>query len=466
MRKHHSASQPHICVYKMKIKKSTGCAPLVLALAFMSLLLLCPAARATQLLQYTFDDYTNATFTLDGSPNPTNGFFSGTATRTAAGSTPNGIGYALNVVGNNGGSQNWLTVSNCDKLSPAIGIITNMTITFWINLQADPSASDRVLSKEIVGPPAKGFGVQIYGPGSSAPAATNFYLSFGANSVGGIAKTTTSLNASNRWVFCAVTYDGTKASGTTGYTNVYWYSGSPSSAVAQLGNPYVSNNGFITNTTVPLRIGSTPASGSDRTPPVWIDDVQIFDTVLTPAQLEIIRQANGLPSISNSPPVFAPATNQLLFPGQTLVLTNIATDSQSPPQTLTYALQSGPANATLTTNTGIFSWRPSMAAADTTNLIRLQVADNGVPSLSATQQFTIYVQPLNRPTLMPNLILGSGFGLTVTGIPGPDYTVQGSTNLIDWVTLYSTNSPLLPFRWIDPIAPNNAKRFYRIQLGP
>ena len=77
MQKHQSVLQP--CVYdiKNKFNKSAKCGGLVLVLALFSLFLMCPAARAMQLLQYTFDDYTNAAFTLDGSPNPTNGFFSG-----------------------------------------------------------------------------------------------------------------------------------------------------------------------------------------------------------------------------------------------------------------------------------------------------------------------------------------------------------------------------------------------------
>jgi hypothetical protein len=316
-------------------------------LVLSGLCVFCPNARATQLLHYTFEDNTNALFAIDSSPSPTNGFFTGTASRTTLGATPNGTGYALNVVGGNGGSQNWLTVSNCSKLSPAVGFTTNLTITFWINLQGNPSASDRVISKEIVGPPAAGFGVQIYGPGSSSPTATNFALSFGVNNVAGIAKTTSTLNASNRWVFCAVTYDGSKPAGTTGYPNVYWYSGTPSSAVAQLGNSYDANKGFITNTTVPLRIGSTPASGSDRTPPAWIDDVQVFDAVLTPAELETIRQANALPGASVSL-----STPSVVFAGTNVTLTAVTTalGAQAPTYQWWYNtnLIDGATNATYT----------------------------------------------------------------------------------------------------------------------
>lgn len=142
MRKHHPVPQPYICILKNRAGSSTKCVYLALTLALLSLFVLCPSARATQLLHYTFDDNTNTTFALDGSPNPTNGFFTGTATRTALGDTPNGSGSALNVVGGNGGSQNWVTVSNCAKLSPAIGYTTNMTITFWLNLQGNPAGTD------------------------------------------------------------------------------------------------------------------------------------------------------------------------------------------------------------------------------------------------------------------------------------------------------------------------------------
>ncbi|MGN6555315.1 MAG: hypothetical protein ACTHLW_16530, partial [Verrucomicrobiota bacterium] len=90
-------------------------------LACYGLLLAAIPSHASLLLQYTFDDSTNTSFTLDGSSNPTNGFFSGQATRTPSGSSPSGTGYALNVLGGNSAGSNYISRRTCAKLSTAKG---------------------------------------------------------------------------------------------------------------------------------------------------------------------------------------------------------------------------------------------------------------------------------------------------------------------------------------------------------
>jgi hypothetical protein len=388
----------------------------------VGLLLASAPLRATELLQYSFDDYTNASFTLDGSPNPTNGFFSGTATRTSIGNTPNGQGYALDVVGSNSGSQNWLTVSNCDKLSPAVGYITNMTITFWINLQGNPAASDRILSKEVV-TPKSGFGVQFYAPSSGTFAATNFEIAFGANTVNGLNKSYP-LNAANKWIFCAVTYDGTQPAGTTGYQNLFYYTGTPSAGVSLLGTPNVANNGYITNApTVPLRIGSTPASGSDRTPPAWIDDVRVYDSVLSLAQIEAIRQQNALASVAVSL-----STPSDVFAGTNVTFTAIpfGLGSETPAYQWWYKtnLINGATNASYTIN--------GVQPADS-GLYGVVVSNNVAnPPIVATAALNVWAQPYNPAALSLAWTLGYSQPNYLTGY-GLDRSMvynAASTNLI------------------------------------
>jgi hypothetical protein len=70
------------------------------------------------------------------------------------------------------------------------------------------------------------------------------------------------------------------------------------------------------------------------------------------------------------------------------------------------------------------------------------------------------------PTLSTPSFNNGAFQLSVTGDVGPDYTVLGSTNLIDWVALLTTNSPGMPFLFEDPAVTNFDRRFYRIRLGP
>ena len=168
---------------------------------------------------------------------------------------------------------------------------------------------------------------------------------------------------------------------------------------------------------------------------------------------------------SNSPPTLAPIADTNINAGVTLVVDNVATDTDTPPQTLTFSLLNGPANATLDTNSGVFTWRPLVTQANTTNPITIGVSDNGTPSLSATQSFTVSVNPLTQPSVTSSSVSGQ-LHLTVNGEVGPDYAVQASTNLADWQTIFTTNSPPTPFDWTDPNTGTFPIRFYRVVLGP
>ena len=170
--------------------------------------------------------------------------------------------------------------------------------------------------------------------------------------------------------------------------------------------------------------------------------------------------------ISNTAPVLAAIGNQTVNVGQTVAFTASATDTDAPPQTLTFSLLSGSGNATLNTNSGAFSWRPQVTQANTTNSFTLKVADNGTPSLSATQSFTVTVNPLTLPSAVSLALSNGRFGFQVSGQAGPDYAVQVSSNLVDWSTLFITNSPPMPFQWTDTNAATLPARFYRIKVGP
>jgi len=155
--------------------------------------------------------------------------------------------------------------------------------------------------------------------------------------------------------------------------------------------------------------------------------------------------------------------------GATLVTTNSAFDPDAPSQTLTFSLMGAPANATLTTNNGtnaVFTWRPLVSQANTTNTITIKVTDNGSPPLSASQSFTITVNPLAPPTVSSIAASASQISLVVDGPTGPDYSLLASTNLTDWQAISTTNSPTLPITLIDTNYNLYPVRYYRIQLGP
>jgi hypothetical protein len=106
-----------------------------------------------------------------------------------------------------------------------------------------------------------------------------------------------------------------------------------------------------------------------------------------------------------------------------------------------------------------------VSQAGTTNSITLKVADNGTPSLSATNNFTVTVNAITNPVVGPVSVLGGQVNLAVSGPQGPDYTVLTSTNLTDWQILFTSNSPAIPITLVDTNSLDPA-RFYRIQIGP
>ncbi|MGA2242985.1 MAG: immunoglobulin domain-containing protein [Verrucomicrobiota bacterium] len=173
--------------------------------------------------------------------------------------------------------------------------------------------------------------------------------------------------------------------------------------------------------------------------------------------------ASAVLTVANSSPTLSPVPDTNIIAGVTLNITNVATDPDLPPQTLTFTLLSAPGNANLDAASGVFSWRPLISQAGTTNLITEKVADNGTPILSATQSFHVIVSAPVQPQTPAVTFSNGQFGLTITGDIGPDYIVLASTNLTDWAGIF-TNP--MPFTWTDPGTSNFNERFYRIQLGP
>ena len=171
-------------------------------------------------------------------------------------------------------------------------------------------------------------------------------------------------------------------------------------------------------------------------------------------------------AVNNTSPALLGIPNRTLTAGQTLTFTNSASDTDQPPQTLTFSLGNAPTNASLNPGNGVFTWRPAIAQGNSTNSINVIVTDNGSPNLSATQTFQALVLSPVQPLLQAPGALSSPFGFSVTGSSGPDYLIQSSSNLTDWSTQFTTNSPQLPFYWTDPNPPIFPQRYYRVLLGP
>jgi subtilisin-like proprotein convertase family protein len=176
------------------------------------------------------------------------------------------------------------------------------------------------------------------------------------------------------------------------------------------------------------------------------------------------------------------STNVLALPFQAgriidaltpLVVTNTATDSNTN-ATLSYVLTStvpGLPAPGIDAN-GIITWTPTLAQAGTVNIFTTVVTDNGVPPISATNSFTVTVNPL--PVLISSVTVTTNgfFQLQWSAPTNYQFQVAWTTNLVPpvvwnyipptppYITSVTTN-----FTFVDTNAPT-AMKFYRLVEYP
>jgi hypothetical protein len=174
------------------------------------------------------------------------------------------------------------------------------------------------------------------------------------------------------------------------------------------------------------------------------------------------------PTNTNNTPTIAAITSQTVNPGATLSVTAVGSDNTPGGVWLTYSLLSAPAGAAVNATTGVITWTPGAAQANSVNTITVQVADNGVPAKTASTSFQVTVNPVAAIPVSAAKLAGGHFEFTFGGGSGLNYAVQTSTNLTHWTTVFTTNSPALPFQYVDPgLAATNVDVFYRATVvGP
>jgi hypothetical protein len=168
--------------------------------------------------------------------------------------------------------------------------------------------------------------------------------------------------------------------------------------------------------------------------------------------------------IANTPPMLAAISNQVITLGQTLAFTVSATDTDQPPQSLSFSLGPGaPGNAMLTTGGGEFSWTP--ATAPLSVMFSVLVADSGTPSLIATQSFSVTV---HLPPQLEGVTLGGNeFTFLWQSMVGQTIQVESTDDLAGiWAPrgdpIAGTGGPI-------PISydlGDSAQRFFRLRVLP
>jgi len=265
----------------------------------------------------------------------------------------------------------------------------------------------------------------------------------------GFAALTPGNNAAFQYRPVALGASATTSSG-SGLTAPYWV------RLTRSGNLFTSS--VSSNGTAWAPIGSTNLAGFSGTALWGLAVCAHNNTSNTTAVFDNVSVVQ--------PPAISAVSNQILWAGQTLTLTNTPANPDTPPRTLTWTLLSAPAGMALGSATGVLTWRPPIAQSPSTNQIAIEVSDNGTPSLVGTQSFTVTVLRPPAPQLVSPGFTNGGFGFSVSGISGPDYALFASTNLTNWSLVQDYASPTLPFGFLDPSASNATERFYRVQLLP
>ena len=210
-----------------------------------------------------------------------------------------------------------------------------------------------------------------------------------------------------------------------------------------------------------LRIGALQTLVAGSFLAGTMDDVQIFSRVFS---------AGEVPMLMNHPPALVVIFDASVMAGRTLSVTNVGSDPDSPAQSLAYDLAMAPAGATINASTGLLTWRPAMSQAGATFPFAVRLSDNGAPSLTATQNFAVFVLPPSPPGITAPKLAAGKFTMNVGGDVGPDYLIYAATNLTlayaDWQLLLNTNPTILPFQFTDRMTAGRLQSFYRVLLGP
>jgi hypothetical protein len=157
---------------------------------------------------------------------------------------------------------------------------------------------------------------------------------------------------------------------------------------------------------------------------------------------------------------------QTINAGQTLTVTNSATNSLNPAATFTFALVLPATNAVITTN-GVLTLTNTAGLAGT-YVYNITATDNSPPALAATNSFTVVVLPPNPPALAITNNPVSGrpvFALNFqTAWTNTTWRLEATTNLAkaNWLPVFTNlidAGGILSFT--DRLATNYPLRFYR-----
>lgn len=246
----------------------------VAVLSLLGMSVIGVASAQTPLVWYKLNEGTGTTVLDSGSGTALNATLGGTTTWTN--STPSGSGTALSLT-DDGTDANFL--SSGAVTGTKIDALTKFTLTMWVNLQAVPTAGDRLISTLSL-TSFKGFDFNMQSVSSYTFTPTLLVDGVTGGSVGASA---TAVTSDHSWLFLSVSYDGS-----LGSSNTTFYSGAMTGSLVNLGTSSISS-GAVDTSTGSLQVGNTTASTTDRTDTALFDDIRIYGSVLTSTEIDAIR---------------------------------------------------------------------------------------------------------------------------------------------------------------------------------
>jgi hypothetical protein len=157
-------------------------------------------------------------------------------------------------------------------------------------------------------------------------------------------------------------------------------------------------------------------------------------------------------SATNTPPVLPVQTPRTIGEMTTLLVTNTATDTDLPAQTLTYSLLSPPAGSDINTTNGVITFSPNESFGPAAATITTRVVDNGSPPASATNSFVVTVLDtiavkltvVNTNDSGPGSLRQAILTANTNGTILPDFIAFAITNTSHTILLASTVSASQP----------------------
>lgn len=251
-------------------------------IALATLVVLIPTvASAAPLLHYTFDESSGDA--LDSGDAPlTDATLLGGATRSS--DTPSGQGYSLDLRDD---ATTYAYALEGDAAD--LDGLSALTLTTWLKLDAYTSGNNRLSAKQAAGS-FDGFSWNMNATTNDGPVGPdNFRLGLFLGGGGGFTFGFSNADASaTEWAFLAATYD-------TATNTVAFYMGDENTPVSLLGTPQVLplNPGIIDGMSALFGVGYTDAAPTADTSAIGLqDDVRVYGSALSLAELEAVRQEN------------------------------------------------------------------------------------------------------------------------------------------------------------------------------